>query len=252
GCAVLALFFLTRDTSDKPAAKPAATPKPVERAEDPAPQPKAAPVTQPVSEPQPPRTEPEATPAPASESGDNADTATDRKSDAKADTGTDQKSGDKADTATDQNASARSASDDTVRVKSGTLLAGQSELAARKGVWKYEAPGKSSDAPTATPSGGDSDQGRKPSTLDAPRDGEGDALEQIRGVGPKLANMLRGMGFYHFDQIAGWTPDEIRWVDANLEGFKGRVERDDWVAQARALSEGHQTAPAQDSASDKG
>ena len=46
------------------------------------------------------------------------------------------------------------------------------------------------------------------------------------------------MGYYHYDQIAGWSPEEAAWVDANLDGFKGRVTRDDWVAQARALSAG--------------
>jgi hypothetical protein len=41
----------------------------------------------------------------------------------------------------------------------------------------------------------------------------------------------------------GWKPpeDEIAWVDDNLEGFKGRVTRDDWVAQARILAAGGTT-----------
>jgi hypothetical protein len=43
------------------------------------------------------------------------------------------------------------------------------------------------------------------------------------------------MGFYHFDQIAAWTPAEVAWVDARLK-FKGRIERDDWIAQAAALA----------------
>ena len=49
------------------------------------------------------------------------------------------------------------------------------------------------------------------------------------------------MGFYHFDQIAAWTGDEIAWVDQNLEGFKGRVTRDEWVAQAKILAAGGAT-----------
>ncbi len=49
------------------------------------------------------------------------------------------------------------------------------------------------------------------------------------------------MGFYHFDQIAGWTAAEIAWVDRNIEGFKGRATRDDWVAQARMLASGDDT-----------
>ena len=83
--------------------------------------------------------------------------------------------------------------------------------------------------------------GSKPETLDAPREGGADNLKEIKGVGPKLEQMLHGMGFYHFDQIAGWGPQEVAWVDQNLEGFKGRVTRDDWVAQARLLASGGET-----------
>jgi len=61
-------------------------------------------------------------------------------------------------------------------------------------------------------------------------------LKQIKGVGPKLEKLLHSMGFYHFDQIAAWTEDEVAWVDENLPGFKGRVSRDDWVAQAKTLA----------------
>jgi len=49
------------------------------------------------------------------------------------------------------------------------------------------------------------------------------------------------LGFYHFDQVAGWTPGEVAWVDQNLEGFKGRVTRDQWVVQAKLLAAGSDT-----------
>ena len=81
----------------------------------------------------------------------------------------------------------------------------------------------------------------KPTTLDAPKGGSADDLKKIKGVGPKLEAMLHGMGFYHYDQIANWTPAEIAWVDENLEGFKGRVSRDSWVAQAKTLASGGAT-----------
>ncbi len=77
---------------------------------------------------------------------------------------------------------------------------------------------------------------RKPRGLDGPRQGSGDDLREIRGVGPKLADALNEIGVYHFDQIAGWTPEEVAWIDRNLEGFKGRATRDDWTGQARSLS----------------
>ncbi|ETA53039.1 NADH-quinone oxidoreductase subunit E [Ponticoccus alexandrii] len=76
----------------------------------------------------------------------------------------------------------------------------------------------------------------KPQGIDGPRGGKSDDLKRIKGVGPKLEKLLHSMGFYHFDQIAAWTGEEVAWVDDNLEGFKGRVTRDEWIAQARELS----------------
>jgi len=83
--------------------------------------------------------------------------------------------------------------------------------------------------------------GKQPETLSAARADGPDDLKQIKGVGPKLEGVLHGMGFYHFDQIAGWGADEIAWVDQNLVGFKGRVSRDAWVDQARTLAAGGAT-----------
>ncbi len=78
----------------------------------------------------------------------------------------------------------------------------------------------------------------KPEMLTAARDGGADDLKQIKGVGPKLEAMLNRMGVYHFDQIASWRAPEVAWVDENLEGFKGRVSRDNWVDQAKLLASG--------------
>ena len=84
-------------------------------------------------------------------------------------------------------------------------------------------------------------EGTRPAGLDAPRDGKADDLKQIKGVGPKMEQLCNSLGFWHFDQIAGWTADEVAWVDANLTGFKGRVSRDKWVEQARILAAGGET-----------
>jgi predicted flap endonuclease-1-like 5' DNA nuclease len=81
----------------------------------------------------------------------------------------------------------------------------------------------------------------KPVFLSAARDSGPDDLKLIKGVGPKLEQMLHEMGVFHFDQIAAWTEAEVAWVDDHLEGFKGRVSRDDWVTQARALVSGSGT-----------
>jgi len=78
--------------------------------------------------------------------------------------------------------------------------------------------------------------------MKAPRKAGADDLKLIKGVGPKLEALLNTLGFYHFDQVAKWTGAEVAWVDQNLEGFKGRVSRDDWVAQGKILAEGGETA----------
>jgi len=81
----------------------------------------------------------------------------------------------------------------------------------------------------------------QPTGLDAARNGQADDLKRIKGVGPKLEQLLNSLGFFHFDQIAAWTASEIAWVDENLKGFKGRVSRDNWVDQAKTLAAGGDT-----------
>ena len=76
----------------------------------------------------------------------------------------------------------------------------------------------------------------RPTTLAKARDGGPDKLTKIKGIGPKLQDLLFSMGFFHFDQIASWDKSQVAWVDENLDGFKGRASRDDWVAQAFSLS----------------
>lgn len=71
-----------------------------------------------------------------------------------------------------------------------------------------------------------------------PRDGKGDDLKLIVGVGPKLAKLLNDIGVWHFDQIAGWKARDIALVDSKMANFKGRITRDGWVKQARALASG--------------
>jgi large subunit ribosomal protein L21 len=63
------------------------------------------------------------------------------------------------------------------------------------------------------------------------RDGQPDDLKKISGVGPKLEGTLHEIGVFHFDQIAAGGPADIAYMDDRLS-FKGRIERDDWIAQA--------------------
>jgi predicted flap endonuclease-1-like 5' DNA nuclease len=67
--------------------------------------------------------------------------------------------------------------------------------------------------------------------------GEPDDLKLIVGVGPVLERMLHNLGITTFRQIARWTERDIAEFDAKLPEFPGRIQRDQWVTQARALHE---------------
>ena len=126
------------------------------------------------------------------------------------------------------------------------------------GVTKQEAPVKPKGRPDASaapapvvapaPSGSAEDAaagapaGHPPVRLDAP-EGAADDLQKISGIGPKLEEKLHGLGIWHFPQIAGWTADEVAWVDGYLN-FRGRITRDDWIAQAKTLAAAGNGAPA--------
>lgn len=69
-------------------------------------------------------------------------------------------------------------------------------------------------------------------------DGRHDELTRLKGVGPKLAAQLQELGVTRFDQIAAWDDATIDRIDAQLGRFQGRIRRDDWVTQARLLSNG--------------
>ena len=79
--------------------------------------------------------------------------------------------------------------------------------------------------------------GTKPTGLTAARGGLADDLKKIEGIGPVLEKLCHSLGIFHFDQIAAWGPDEVAWMDGNLKGFRGRVTRDKWVAQAKLIGE---------------
>lgn len=97
------------------------------------------------------------------------------------------------------------------------------------------APAAKATKPAAAPKAKAESQ---PELLKKPRTGNGDDLELIWGVGPKLAKMLNDMGIWHFDQIASWGKAELNWVDDRLTGFKGRASRDEWVKQSKKLAKG--------------
>jgi predicted flap endonuclease-1-like 5' DNA nuclease len=65
--------------------------------------------------------------------------------------------------------------------------------------------------------------------------GAPDDLKLIVGVGPVLERMLQQLGITTYRQIARWTERDIDEFDAKLPEFPGRIRRDAWVTQARAL-----------------
>ena len=66
---------------------------------------------------------------------------------------------------------------------------------------------------------------------------EPDDLKLIVGIGPVLERMLHNLGVGTFRQIARWTDSDVAEFDAKLPEFPGRIVRDQWVTQARALHE---------------
>lgn len=83
---------------------------------------------------------------------------------------------------------------------------------------------------TSPPAAADS----RPVFLKAAR-GTPDDLTRIKGIGAKLNAVLNDLGVFHFEQIASWTPENCAWIDEHL-AFKGRVQREGWVEQARRLA----------------
>ena len=90
-----------------------------------------------------------------------------------------------------------------------------------------------------TADGGD-EEGVRPAALSVPESGLADDLKKISGVGPKLEKTLNGLGIFHFAQIAAFSSENVAWVDRHLR-FKGRIEREKWIEQAKVLATGGET-----------
>lgn len=65
-----------------------------------------------------------------------------------------------------------------------------------------------------------------------------DDLTIIKGIGPQLNTLLGSLGISRFSQIAAWGAEEVERVDSHLGVFRGRIIRDEWVAQAKLLAAG--------------
>jgi NADH-quinone oxidoreductase subunit E len=78
------------------------------------------------------------------------------------------------------------------------------------------------------------DEGVKPELLAVPKEGKKDVLTQIKGIGPKVEEQLNEAGIYHFEQIANWSEENIKWLEKNTT-FAHRAKKDLWINQAKAL-----------------
>jgi predicted flap endonuclease-1-like 5' DNA nuclease len=94
--------------------------------------------------------------------------------------------------------------------------------------------------PAARIPGEDKVPGKRPAGYAKPIGGKADDLKRIRGIGPQNEGRLHGLGIWHFDQVAKWTADECLWVGSYL-AFPGRIEREEWVKQAKTLASGKDT-----------
>ena len=87
--------------------------------------------------------------------------------------------------------------------------------------------------------GGEVSDDMKPNLLSGP-DGDADDFKRIKGVGQVLEQALHELGIYHYYQLATLTFNNVRWIEHQI-GFPGRVQREDWIAQARDLARGNVT-----------
>ncbi|MFN3744709.1 MAG: hypothetical protein ACK4TL_08395 [Hyphomicrobiaceae bacterium] len=81
---------------------------------------------------------------------------------------------------------------------------------------------------------------RAPDSMAAGPAAKVDDLKRIRGIGLLIERKLNAMGVSTYEQIANWTAEDVGTVNARLE-FKGRIERENWIEQARILASGGQT-----------
>ncbi len=115
-----------------------------------------------------------------------------------------------------------------VKAAMGAGSVSASAMAAGKPAPKAAA--KKSEAPKAAQSTAEAPKKAAPKKAAG-----GDDLKQLSGVGPALEKKLHEAGVTTYAQIAGWNEADIAEMDDKLS-FKGRIEREDWVAQAKKLA----------------
>lgn len=82
--------------------------------------------------------------------------------------------------------------------------------------------------------------GARPLGLAAPSTGKADDLKLIKGIGRQNEERLHALGVWRFEQIAAWTPANVKWIGSYL-AFAGRIDREGWIEQAVRLARGELT-----------
>ncbi|MEO1106822.1 MAG: 50S ribosomal protein L21 [Pseudomonadota bacterium] len=109
-----------------------------------------------------------------------------------------------------------------IKAATGSVSAAAVEAAAPKKAPAKKAAAKKDAAPKA----------------EAPAaDAGADDLKKLSGVGPALEKKLLAAGITTFAQIAAWTEEDVAAMDEKLS-FKGRIEREGWIEQAKELAKG--------------
>ncbi|MFT5725171.1 MAG: putative flap endonuclease-1-like 5' DNA nuclease, partial [Bacteroidia bacterium] len=101
---------------------------------------------------------------------------------------------------------------------------------------------KATPAAKATPKAEDLTEDQKTEKLSLLKSviGEGSAdqkndLKEISGVGPVYEDKLNSIGIFTFEQVSKLTPDAIKAIEALTKYFPGKIEREDWISQAKNL-----------------
>lgn len=101
----------------------------------------------------------------------------------------------------------------------------------KKRVKNDEAQEKSADKPAKAAKSA-AEKAEKPAKA---KSADADDLKLLSGVGPALEKKLHEAGVTSFAQIAAWNADDVTEMDEKLS-FKGRIEREDWIEQAKKLA----------------
>jgi len=87
---------------------------------------------------------------------------------------------------------------------------------------------------------------QSPSNVFESRPDRVDELQEVVGIGPKLESELNELGIYQFEQLVALSDSDINWLEERMPGTRVRIDRDDWIGQAKKLvdqrSQGDQSA----------